>query len=70
MAEKKQKKKTKPTTLGIPYICAPRHVGKHWHWIKLRGGGGGGNVDMVLLSCVHLLPSHFAKDHSINKRIC
>lgn len=38
--------------------------------VLLREESGGDNVDMVLLSCVHLLPSHFAKDHSINKRIC
>lgn len=43
---------------------------KRLHSFLLREEGGGDNVDMVLLSCVHLLPSHFAKDHSINKRIC
>lgn len=44
---------------------------KHLHcFYRLKKVAGGDSVDMVLLSCVHLLPSHFAKDHSINKRIC
>lgn len=38
--------------------------------LLLTEEGGGDDVDVVLLRCVHLLPSHFAKDHSINKRIC
>lgn len=37
--------------------------------LSLTEEGGGDDVDMVLRSCVHLLPFHFAKDHSINKRI-
>lgn len=45
------------------------HHCKYLHWFK-REEDGGNNVDIVLLNCEHLLPSHFAIDHSINKRIC
>lgn len=51
--------------------CAFAHIHTVFLFVcLLTKEGGGDNVDMVLLSCVHLLPSHFAKDHSINKRIC
>lgn len=42
---------------------------KDLHWPR-REEDSGNNVGIVLLNCVHLLPSHFAIDHSINKRIC
>lgn len=48
----------------------------HWHSstncslqtfgpLHLTGKSGGVNVNIVLLSCVHLLPFHFAKDHTL-----
>lgn len=50
-------------------MCFNLRQCKDLHWLK-REEDSGNNVDIVLLNCVHLLPSHFAIDHSINKRIC
>lgn len=50
-------------------MCFNLYQCKDLHWFR-REEDSGNNVNIVFLNCVHLLPSHFAIDHSINKRIC